>query len=159
MHALEIERQADQAPFSCGRPQTAQRELAEAQDFLDDPDHGFYGAFAQTIDPFANLSLQFMGHLFFGTGFFARRLGQFGQEGAPVFVVRLTTGGDIGFYFSFLEGLDVGFTEITVVQGRLGFAQLWGNGIQGRHSFLFNLYTGKPQSESIQRSSPIQFTL
>ena len=117
MHAFEIERQADQAPFSSSRPQAAQRELAEAQDFLDDADHGFDGAFAQTIDGLANLGLQLVSHLFFGTGFFARWFRLFLEEGMPIFMMRLTSGGNVGFHFPLLEGVDVGFTKVTVVQG------------------------------------------
>ena len=46
MHALQVESQAYQTPFACGRPQAAQRKLAEAQDFLDDADDGFYRGLA-----------------------------------------------------------------------------------------------------------------
>jgi hypothetical protein len=50
--------------------------------------------------------LQFVSYLFFGTGFFARWLRQFGEGGVPVFMVRLTSGGNVGFYFSLLKGID-----------------------------------------------------
>src|SRR3990172_2391602 len=67
MQAFEIEGQTHQTPFSGSGPQAAQRELTESQDLLDDPDHGFNGALAQTIDGLTNLRLQFVSHLFFGT--------------------------------------------------------------------------------------------
>lgn len=137
MQTLEIEGQTHQTPFSGNSQKAAQRELAETQDFLDNPDHGFNGAFAQAIDLLANLSLELVGHLYFGTGFVVWLLGQSSEKGVPIYMVRLTPGSNIGFDFSLLEGMNIGFTEVTVVQGsRFGFAQFGSNSIQGGHGLL-----------------------
>ena len=53
MEALEIERQTDQAPLACRRPDPTQGELAEAEHLLDDADHRFDGTLARAIDSFA----------------------------------------------------------------------------------------------------------
>src|SRR4030067_3861646 len=78
MHSLEIERQTNQTPFSGRSPQAAQGELAEPQDFLDDPNNGFDRAFAHPIDRLSDLRLQLVSHLLFRAGFLARRVWQFG---------------------------------------------------------------------------------
>lgn len=49
VQSFEIESQANQAPFASGRLQATQRELAEAQDFLDDADDGFNRALTQAV--------------------------------------------------------------------------------------------------------------
>jgi len=46
MHAFEIERQTHQTHLSSRSQQAAQRELAEPQNLLDDPNHRFNGAFS-----------------------------------------------------------------------------------------------------------------
>jgi hypothetical protein len=48
VHAFQIESQADETPFACCRQLTAQRELAKAEDLLDDANDGFNGAFSQS---------------------------------------------------------------------------------------------------------------
>jgi len=50
MQAFEIERQTHQTPFSSRRRQAWQRELSEAEDFFDDANDRFHGAFTQTIN-------------------------------------------------------------------------------------------------------------
>src|SRR3990172_4622597 len=95
MHTFEIESQAYQAPLTSRSPEAAQGELAEPQDFLDDPDQRFDGAFPQAIDGSSNLHQQLVGHLFFWSGLFTRRFGQFGEKGAPIFMMRFASSGDI----------------------------------------------------------------
>ena len=46
MQSLEIESQTNQTPFTDNFFQAAQGKLAEPQDFLDNADHGFHGAFS-----------------------------------------------------------------------------------------------------------------
>ena len=68
METFEIEGQTDQAPLSRSSLNPSQGELAKAQDLFDDPDHGFNGAFACSIDRFACRSLELVGHLDAGAG-------------------------------------------------------------------------------------------
>jgi hypothetical protein len=63
MEALEIESQADQAPFASRRRCSTQGELTEAEDLFDDPDHWFDRAFARPVDCFAQRSPELVGHL------------------------------------------------------------------------------------------------
>ena len=65
MEALEIESQTDQPPLTRHCELSPQRELAEAQDFLDNPDDWFDGAFACPIDRFAQGGFEFVSHLCF----------------------------------------------------------------------------------------------
>src|SRR5579859_3961586 len=76
MEALEIESQTDQTPLASRRQFPAQGELAEAEHLLDDADHRFDGAFACTIDGFAQGGPELVGHLHLGTRLFGRRVGQ-----------------------------------------------------------------------------------
>ena len=66
MEPLEIEGQADQTPLARGSFVPAQRELAETQHILDDPDHRFNSAFACRVDRFANCRLELVRHLDLG---------------------------------------------------------------------------------------------
>ena len=67
MQAFEIERQTHQTPFTGRRRQATQGELAKAEDLLDDPDHRFDGALAQTINCLSDLRLEFVSHVDDGT--------------------------------------------------------------------------------------------
>ena len=62
VQSFEIEGQTDQAPLARRGRQIAQRELAEAQHFLDDANHRFDRAFAQAIDRLPDVRLEFVGH-------------------------------------------------------------------------------------------------
>jgi hypothetical protein len=97
MQAFEIERQTHQTPFASRRRQASQRELAETEDFLDDPDDGFNGAFAQTINCLSDLGVEFVSHLDDGTrlvwGWFRLSL----KKGVPIEMMGFASGGDIGF--------------------------------------------------------------
>src|SRR3972149_6967024 len=62
MQTFQIEGQAHQTPFPGGGGQTAQGELAKAQDFLEDADHGFHRTFPQTVDGLADVRLKFVSH-------------------------------------------------------------------------------------------------
>ncbi len=59
MQPLQIERQADQTPLATSGLLAAQRELAEAQHFLNNADHRLDRAFAQAINPFPTAVLSF----------------------------------------------------------------------------------------------------
>src|SRR3990172_6272231 len=104
MQAFEIERQTHQTPFSGSGEQAAQRELAEAQDFFDDPDHRFDSALTQAVDGLADLSLKFVGHFdpslrsgqALWTGIFVWRLRQFSEEVVPTLVVGFPACGNVG---------------------------------------------------------------
>lgn len=64
--ALEIDRQTHLTSFSCRSRPAAQRELAEAQHFFNDPDHGFDGTFSEAINRVAIRCLKLLSHLSFG---------------------------------------------------------------------------------------------
>ena len=66
MEALEIESQTDQPPLASSGLCTTQRELAETQHILDDPDHRFNRAFACRVDRFADCRLELVRHLDLG---------------------------------------------------------------------------------------------
>lgn len=61
MQALEVEGETNQAPFASSFVLATQRELAKAQDLLDDADDGLYGALACAVDELAKFSLQLVG--------------------------------------------------------------------------------------------------
>jgi hypothetical protein len=67
-HALEVESQTNETPFTCCRDQAAQRELAKTEDFFNDANDGLNGAFSQAIDCVSDLGLEFVGHLDDGAG-------------------------------------------------------------------------------------------
>src|SRR6266704_6342700 len=96
MEALEIEGQTDQTPLTRSSLCAAQRELAEAQHLLDDPDHRFDGAFACPIDRFAQGGSELVGHLDLGSGVLRWRIGQRGEALLPTGMMRITARGDVG---------------------------------------------------------------
>src|SRR3990172_11333580 len=95
MQSLQIERQAHQAPFAGRRFLAPQRELAEAQHLLDDPDHWLNGILARRVDRFANLGLQLVGHLHLRTGLLGWRCRLSGKPLLPTLVMRFPARGDV----------------------------------------------------------------
>ena len=63
MQSLQVEGRTHQAPFAGDGYQTAQRELSEVQDLLDDANGRFDGALAQAVDGAAHRGLQAVSHL------------------------------------------------------------------------------------------------
>lgn len=62
MKAFEIKSQTDQTPFALCSLHPTQRELTEAQDLLDDPDHRLDRAFACPVDRLAQGCLELVRH-------------------------------------------------------------------------------------------------
>jgi len=138
VHTFQIERQADETPFASGRRQAAQGELAKAEDLLDDSDHRFDGAFAQTINCLADCGLEFVSHLNDGTCLVCGWLRLLLEKGVPVEMMGFASSGDIGFNAKILAILDVGFREVAIVhRHRLGSSDFHRHRFQGRQSFLF----------------------
>src|SRR5690349_17047093 len=96
MEALEIEGQTDQTPLKSLSLDPAQGELAEAQHLFDDPDHRFDGAFACSIDRFAQRRLELGGHLDLGTRLLRWGFGERGEPLRPSGMMGITTRGDVG---------------------------------------------------------------
>ena len=63
---FEIEGQTDQTPLASRCSGPTQQELAEAQHLFDDPDDGFDGTFACSVDCFAQGSFELVRHLYLG---------------------------------------------------------------------------------------------
>ena len=138
MQAFEIERQTHQTPFCSRRPPAPQRELAEAQDLLDDPDDGFHGAFAQTIDCLADLRLEFVSHLDERAGLVCGWFRLLLEKGVPIEMMRFASGGDIGLNAPVFTILNVGFAEVAVVHCyRFGLSDFSRHRVQGRQGFPF----------------------
>src|SRR5260370_34247894 len=97
MEAFEIESQTDQIPLTGSSLCTTQRELAEAQHLLDDPDHRFNGAFACPIDRFAHCRFELVGHLDLGARILRRRIRQWCETLLPTRMMGLTARGDERF--------------------------------------------------------------
>src|SRR5438270_12207078 len=96
MEALEIERQTEQAPLACHRPEPTQGELAEAQHLLDDVDHRFDGAFACPVDGFAQRGPELVGHLDLRAGVLRWRVRQWREALLPAGMMGITPRGDVG---------------------------------------------------------------
>ena len=64
MEALEIESETNQAPLASRRSDPSQGELAEAENLFDDPDDRFDGAFACSVDRFAQGGLELVRHFY-----------------------------------------------------------------------------------------------
>src|SRR6266496_4498064 len=123
MEALEIEGQTDQTPLASGSLLTAQRELAEAQHLFDDPDHRFYGAFACTVDRFAQSGLELVRHLDLGVSILGRRIGQRSKTLLPAQMMGITTRSNVGFDTAFRTRSQRRGTKIPSVQrSRIGRA-------------------------------------
>src|SRR5260370_17144519 len=97
MEAFEIESQTDQIPLTGSSLCTTQRELAEAQHLLDDPDHRFNGAFACPIDRFAHCRFELVGHLDLGARILRRRIRQWCETLLPTRMMGITARADEGF--------------------------------------------------------------
>jgi hypothetical protein len=96
MQALEIEGQTEQGPFASSLVQAAQRELAEAQDLLDDANHGFHRGLAHRIDALADFGPQLVGHVDSQGCGWAGWVRQGLQQALPRDVMRLAPGGNVG---------------------------------------------------------------
>lgn len=79
METLEVESETDQTPFPRSRLFSPQRKLAEAENFLNNPDDWFDGALACAIDHFAQSRLEFVGHLDLSAGILWWRIWQFSE--------------------------------------------------------------------------------
>src|SRR6266581_8490429 len=120
MEALEIEGQTDQTPLTCSSLCAAQRELAEAQHLLDDPDHRFDGAFACPIDRFAQGGSELVGPLDLGTGVLGRRIRERGEPLLPTGMMRITASGDVRLNATLRTGSQRRRAKVASVQRRLG---------------------------------------
>src|SRR5439155_15502402 len=107
MQTLQVERQTDQNPFTGGRGQTAQRELAKAQDFFDDPNHWLNRAFPQAVNGLADVGPQLVSHLLFQTRIRQWWLRLFVKETAPTLSMRFTSRRDVRFNAPRFQGLDI----------------------------------------------------
>src|SRR3972149_3863753 len=139
----KAESQTDQTPFTCSRCQAAclrrqaQGELSKAEDLLDDADHGFDGALAQTINRSSDFGLEFIGHLDHRTGVLRRWFRLFLKAGVPIQVMRFTSGGNVRVDLTLFNGLDVSFAEVAIIQSRSPWLpELRREGIQSGNSFL-----------------------
>ena len=138
VHAFQIERQADETPFASGRLQAAQGELAKAEDFFDDANHGFHGAFPQAIDCSSDLGLEFVSHLHSGAGLLCRWFRLLLEKGVPIEMMGFASGGDIGLNPQIFAILNVDLREVAVVHSHcFGFSDFSRQSVQGGQSFLF----------------------
>ena len=94
VQALEVESDANQGPFTCGRPDATQRELSEAKHFLDDPNDRLDRGFAQAIDCAADVSPKFVGHFHSERGIVGRRSRLLGEVLSPVVVMDFASSGN-----------------------------------------------------------------
>lgn len=115
MQTFQIKSQANQRPFPGRRRQTAQGELAKAQDFLDDANDGFNGRFTQTVNGLADFGTQLVSHLFL-EGSVGWRFDGLGKEGPPAPVVGVTTSGNVRVNAAIGQPLDIVLTKIACVQ-------------------------------------------
>src|SRR2546425_9289846 len=137
MEALEIERQTDQTPLTSSSLGPAQGELAEAQHLFDDPDHRFDGAFACSIDRFAQRRLELVGHLDLGTGLLRWGFGERGEPLLPTGMMGITTRGNVGLDAPFLTRRQGCRAKIPGIQRRrLGRADGGWDRCQRRFGFL-----------------------
>lgn len=141
MQTAQIIRQTNQTPFARDRQQAAQREMTEAQHFLDLTEHRFNRAFTTTINRFARRRCQFVRHLLTRTGTLGRRLACLRKMRLPPPVVRRASGSDLRVNPGIRQNLEVRFAEIPGVEGGGGRpAKRQGNGLErGSH---FSLVVG-----------------
>src|SRR5437667_10699509 len=116
MEALEIESQTDQAPLTGSSLFTAQRELAKAQHLLNNPDHGFDGAFACAVDGFAQRCLELVGHLDLHTVVLRRRVWQGRETLLPTGMMGITARGDVWLNTALRTGSQCCGTKVASVQ-------------------------------------------
>ena len=137
MHTLQVESQTDEAPLACGGGQAAQRELAKAEDFFNDADHGLDRAFAQSVNRLSDLRPELEGHFDRCTGILSRWRWLLLEEGMPIFVMRFASSGNVRVNIPLFNCLNIGFTKVAVVQGGgLRFPDLGRDGFQGWNGFL-----------------------
>jgi len=96
VQSFEVEGQADQTPLASHSGQAAQRELAKAQYFLDDPDHRLNCRLAQPVDGLTNGGLQLVGHLDHRTGIIVWGHRLRCKSVLPTLVMRFAARGDVG---------------------------------------------------------------
>jgi hypothetical protein len=116
VQALQVEGQTDQAPLASHGGQAPQRELAKAQHFLDDPDHGLHRRLAQRVDGPADIGLQLVGHLDQRAGILGRRRRLCCKPCSPTLVVRFTARGDVGLNPTRGQLGDVLRAEVAIIQ-------------------------------------------
>ena len=108
--------QIHQTPFTRSCCQATERELAGAQDFLDDANNRCDGIFAQAIDGFADLCLKLIGHLHHSTGIVSRRFWLLCEILAPTAMMRVTPGGNIRLNAAGLYVSNIVLTEVAIIQ-------------------------------------------
>src|SRR6266705_1496731 len=116
METLEIEGQTDQTPLTSSSLGPAQGELAKAEYLFDDADHRFDGAFACSIDRFAQRRLELVGHLDLGTGLLRWGFGERGEPLLPTGMMRITTRGDVGLDAPLLTRCQCRWAKIPGIQ-------------------------------------------
>src|SRR5919199_2708671 len=93
--SLQIEGQADQPPLTRRRLLAPQRELAEAEYFLNEPNHWLDRAFPQSVNRVPYRRAQFVAHLLFRTGITRRRCRRLREIDCPIPVMWLAPRGDV----------------------------------------------------------------
>ena len=137
MQPIQIERQTHETPLACAGALAAQRELAEAQDLFDDPNHGFNRGFADAIDGLAKHRFAFIGHLYFGAGIRSRRRPRAGKSFLPTGMVRIAPGRNVGANRPIREQLDIRIAQVARINRcGGGLSQYWWDGIERRCDFL-----------------------
>src|SRR5947209_954843 len=137
MEALEIERQTNQAPLTCGRRCPTQGELAEAEHLFDDADHRFDGAFAYSVNRFAQRGLELVGHLDLSTSVLRWRIWQRRETLLPTGMMGITTRRDVGLNAALgTRGQGRGAKIAAVQRRRLGSTNRRGNSSEGGFGFL-----------------------
>jgi hypothetical protein len=137
VHPLKVESQANETPLTGRSGQAAQGELSKAEDLFDNADDRFDRTFAQAIDRLPDLRLELVGHLDGCTGCFSRWFRLFSKEGMPILMMRFASGGNVRVHLVLLDRLDIGGTEIAMIQSYgLRLADLGREGFQGRNGFL-----------------------
>src|SRR5580765_8104414 len=137
METLEIESQTDQTPLASSSLYTTQRELAEAQHILDDPDHRFNGAFACRVDRFAYSRLELVCHFHPGVRILRRRIGQWCETLVPTAMMGIATRGDVGLDAASRTCSQRCGAKIPSIQCcRLWCADGWRNGLERGLGFL-----------------------
>src|SRR6266702_7662206 len=137
MEALEIERQTDQTPLTCGRRCPTQGELAEAEHLFDDAEHRFNGAFAYSVNRFAQCGLELVGHLDLSTGVLRWRIRQRRETLLPTGMMGITTRRDVRLNAPLgTRGQGRGAKVAGVQRRRLGSTNRRWNGRERGFGFL-----------------------
>ncbi len=137
MEAFEIERQTDQAPLARRQRDPTQGELAEAQHLLDDAEHRFDGAFARSVDGFAQRGSELVGHLDLRAGVRRWRVRQWREALLPAGMMGITPRGDVRLDAAFGTGRQSRGATIASIQCRcLGRTDQRWNGRERGFGFL-----------------------